>query len=319
MICVGVSITGILRSMKRAKTWLNDWMIMLGLRPYVDNPSDLKWSNWKTVFHETRCALSDKNLGVLAAGVAYFATLSFFPMMVAMVSISVLFIKPEQLQGVVAAANTYLPQDIAGLITTQLTNLIDKPSASLIAGIIALVIALWGISGAVENLIRALNTAYGVRETRGFIQMKARSLIITVSVIVLMMVFVPLMGVTEDWLIGLGISPMLVLLLSILRWVLLIIIVMIALAMLYHHAPNRARPKWRWVSWGAIVATALWIVATGLFFIYARYFAHFSDAYSLFAGIIVLMTWFNLSALTILIGAEVNYNLERQTASRTHK
>ncbi len=305
--------------MKRAKTWLNDWMMMLGLRPYVDNPSDLKWSNWKTVFRETRSALSDKNLGVLAAGVAYFATLSFFPMMVALVSIAVLFINSDQLQEIVAAANTYLPQDIAALITTQLTNLIDKPSTSLIAGSIALLIALWGISGAVENLIRALNTAYDVRETRGFVQMRLRSLVLTISVIVLLMIFVPLMGVTEGWLIGIGISPGFVLILSVLRWVLLVTIVMMSLATLYHYAPNRARPKWRWVSWGAIVATSLWIVASGLFFIYTRYFANFSDAYSLFAGIIVMMIWFNLSALTILIGAEVNHNLERQTAAKTRK
>jgi membrane protein len=126
-----------------------------------------------------------------------------------------------------------------------------------------------------------------------------------------------MMGITEDWLAGLGVPGYLVMFLSIVRWLLLIGIIMLALAALYRYGPNRQNPKWQWVSWGAIAATMLWLLATIAFFVYARYFAHFSDSYSLFAGIIVMMTWFNLSALTFLIGAEVNHNLEKQTNGDT--
>lgn len=289
----------------------------LGIKPPAEDPTQLQWKYWRQALLQTKKAIGDKNLGILAAGVAYFATLSFFPLMVALVSISAFFIKPDQLQDIVAAANIYLPKDIASLITTQLTNLIDKPSVSLVAGIIAILIALWGISGAVENLVKALNTAYGVRETRNFFTMKLTSLSLTAGTVVLLLIFIPMMGITEDWLAGLGVPGYLVMFLSIVRWLLLIGIIMLALAVLYRYGPNRQNPKWQWVSWGAIAATVLWLLATIAFFVYARYFAHFSDSYSLFAGIIVMMTWFNLSALTFLIGAEVNHNLEKQTNADT--
>lgn len=296
---------------------LEHWSAALGLKPLAEDPTQLKWKYWKRAASETKDAIGDKNLGILAAGVAYYSTLSFFPLMVALVSIGVLFVKPDQLQDAVAAANTYLPKDIASLITTQMTNLIDKPSVSLIAGIIALGIALWGIAGSIENLVKALNTAYGVRETRGFVKLKLTSLALTAGVIVLLLLIIPMMGVTEDWLAGLGVPGYLVTVLSIARWIVLVGIILLALAALYRYGPNRPNPKWAWVSWGAIAATLLWLLATIGFFVYARYFAHFSDSYSLFAGIIVLMTWLNLSALTFLIGAEVNHRLEQQTSAPT--
>ena len=126
----------------------------------------------------------------------------------------------------------------------------------------------------------------------------------------LFLVTLPMMAVTESWLAELGVASVLISLFSIVRWLVLLIIMMAALSFLYYYAPNRSRPRWRWLSWGAIVATGLWLLVTAAFFVYARYFAHFSDSYSLFAGIIVLMTWCNVSAMAFLIGATVNHQLE---------
>lgn len=299
---------------KLREKW-DEWGDIIGLKPAAADPTELRLKDWKKAVKETRIAIGDKNLGILAAGVAYFATLSFFPLMVALVSISAFFITTTQLQDTVAAANTYLPKDIASLVTTQLTNLTDKPSLSLTAAIIAIAIALWGIAGSVENMMKALNTAYGVKETRSFVTMKLHSITLTAGVIVLMLLVVPMMGITEDWMLGLGVPGWLVPVMSLLRWVVLVVVVMVALAVLYRYGPNREAPKWQWVSWGAIAATTLWLLATVAFFVYARYFASFSDSYSLFAGIIVLMTWFNLSALTFIVGAEVNHNLETKSSA----
>jgi len=270
----------------------------------------LRLSDWKKVFAETLRAIGDKNLGVLAAGIAYFATLSFFPLMMALVSISALFIPADRLHEIVATINIYLPKDIASLINAQLTNLVDKPAVSMTALVVGLAIALWGIAGAVENLVRALNAAYDVRETRSFLRIKRLSFGLTAGVIMLFLVTLPMMAVTESWLAELGVASVLISLFSIVRWLVLLIIMMAALSFLYYYAPNRSRPRWRWLSWGAIVATGLWLLVTAAFFVYARYFAHFSDSYSLFAGIIVLMTWCNVSAMAFLIGATVNHQLE---------
>ncbi len=283
----------------------------------ANDPTELRWKDWRKAFSETKNAFGNKNLSVLAAGVAYFATLSFFPMMVALVSIGSFFVKPEQVQEIVAAANTYMPKDIAGLITAQMTNLIDKPNVSLTAGAIAIVIALWGISGAVENLIKALNVNYGLEESRNFVQMRLISIALTAGVVLLLIVMIPLMGISESWLQDWGLPYWASITVGVMRWLLLVMLVMIALAVLYRYGPNHRNPKWQWVSWGAIAATLLWLLATAAFFIYARYFGNFSDSYSLFAGIIVLMIWFNLSAMTFLIGAEVNHNLETKTKKPT--
>lgn len=302
----------------RVKSKLDKWSEAIGVEtPPAQDPTELRWRDWKKALLQTKNAIGDTNLSILAAGVAYFATLSFFPMMVALVSISAFFIKPDQLQEIVASANMYLPKDVAGLVTAQLANLTNKPNESLLAAVIAIAVALWGISGAVENLVKALNVSYGVKETRNFFRMKLTSIIFTAGAILLLLVIIPMMGVTENWLVWAGLPLWLAIFMGVVRWLLLIIIIMSALAVLYRYGPNRKNPKWQWVSWGAIMAGLLWLVATAAFFIYARYFAHFSDSYSLFAGIIVLMTWFNLSAMTFLVGASVNYQLESKTSVPT--
>jgi membrane protein len=99
----------------------------------------------------------------------------------------------------------------------------------------------------------------------------------------------------------------------------LILIVALFLAVFYRYGPNRETPYWQWVSWGSVLASVLWLGVTALFFVYARYFADFSDSYSVFAGIIVLMTWLNLTAFIVLLGAEVNNRLEKQTSEATTK
>lgn len=303
------------------KATLDDWSETLGIPKSapVEDPTDLRWKDWKRALKETQNAIGNKNLSVLAAGVAYFATLSFFPMMVALVSIGTLFIKPDQVESLVSAANTYLPNDIAGLVTAQMNTLIDKPSVSLWAAIIAIAIALWGISGAVENLIKALNVNYDVEESRNFFAMKLTSIGLTAGVVLVLLIIIPMIGISEAWLSGWGVPYRLATTASVLRWLLLVAIIMASLAVLYRYGPNRPNVKWQWVSWGAIIATLLWMLATGAFFVYAKYFANFSDSYSLFAGIIVLMTWFNLSAMTFLIGAEINHNLEQKKTVRKKK
>lgn len=286
---------------------------------FVHSPYQLRLSDWRKVGKETLKAMGDKNLSVLSAGVAFFGTLSFFPLMVAMVSLAALVIRPGEIETIVQSINTYLPGDIASLVSAQLQNLINNPRTTIVASVVALVIAFYGISGAIENLIRATNTAYDVVETRSFIKMKLMSLLFTIGTLLTLTVMVPLMIITGGMLKYWGLPVWATWPVLTLRWVLLIVIIMVAVSMLYKYGPNRPRVKWHWVSWGGAIATILWLVVTGLFFVYARYFANFSDSYSLFAGIIVLMLWLNLSAMTFLIGAEVNHRLEQRTVHSTKK
>ena len=285
---------------------LHGWLAIVGLVDLGRDVGELDWPQWKKVLYRTRAAMGSKNLGMLAAGIAYYGTLAFFPLMVLLLSVAALFITPERFTETVTAINTYVPRDIGSLITTQLEHLIDKPIVSVSAAIIALLIALWSVSAAAENIIRALNVAYGVSETRSFVRIKKISFALTVGIVFGVLAVVMLLGGSESFLIFGDTSGTTALVWSMMRWVVLIGLILIAVDLLYHFVPNRETVRFRWASWGAVVATALWVIVTAVLFIYLRYFSNFSDSYSLFAGIIALMIWLNLSAMTFLIGAEVN-------------
>ncbi len=283
----------------------HDWLAVVGLRELERDVAHMNWPQWKKVLYRTRVAMGSKNLGMLAAAIAYYGTLAFFPLMVLLLSVAALFITPERFTEIVAAIDSYVPRDIAGLVTAQLEHLIDKPVVSASAAVVALLVALWSVSAAAENIIRALNVAYGVKETRSFVRIKKISFGLTTSIVLGLLIIITLLG-SEGLLLFGGASGGAISVWSIMRWVLLMGFILIAVGMLYHFVPNRQPSRFQWASKGAIVATALWMIVTAVFFIYLRYFSNFSDSYSLFAGIIALMVWLNLSAMTFLIGAEVN-------------
>lgn len=217
----------------------------------------------------------------------------------------------------VAALTTYLPSDIAGLLTAQLSNALDNNSANVLIAVAAVALALFGVSGAMNALVGALNVAYQREETRGLIKVRLISLGLTCLLVLGFLLVLPLLVLGGDILRWLGVPELLVTVFSVLRWVILAVIMMLGLAVVYRYAPDRPNAKWQWVSWGAIMATLLWLVVTAVFFIYAQNFANFSQSYSLFAGIIVLMIWLNFTGLIVLIGAAVNNQLEKRTALST--
>lgn len=220
---------------------------------------------------------------------------------------------PEQIRSIVDGLGAYLPKDIASLLGTQLTNALSNHSANVLIAVAAIALALFGVSGAMSNLANALNVAYDAEETRSFVKARLVSLGLTVFMVVGMLIVLPLIVLGETILRAWGIPEAAIVLFSILRWVLLAAAMSLGLSIVYRYAPDRPNVRWQWVSWGAIMATLLWLVVTALFFVYVQYFAAFNESYSLFAGIIVLMMWLNFSGLIVLVGAEINHQLEKRT------
>lgn len=283
------------------------------------SPTELSKTDWKAALKETKTALGDKNIPMLAGGVAFFATLSFFPMLAAFVSIFSLIADPQQLQNAILAAEAYLPGELGTLINTQLRATSGQQTANLIAAIVAIAIALWGASSGVQNLIKATNEAYDVEESRGFIKLKLISIALVLAGIIVGMPLLFLIAVQGEWLTALGAPEWLANSFLISRWVIIAILMTVALAAFYRYGPDRKDAKWQWVSWGAAAAILIWLLGTLLFFFYAQNFGNFSKNYGVFAGIIVLMTWLNLSAFIFLLGAQVNHRLEAKTAKSTRE
>lgn len=288
-------------------------------KPKVVSPREFSFGDWKEALLATKDAVSGKRLGILAAGIAYFMTLAFFPLVAAVIAISSFVLEPNQIKDLASSIEQFFPKDIAALISTQLTTALNDKSANIIIAVISILIALFSVSGAVQNTISASNAAYDVEENRGFIKQR----LVSFEMLLLFMANGALIGLillmNAPTLVDLGLHPVVVGILSIGRWLILPVILSVTLAVFYRYGPNRPDPKWQWVSWGSTIAAVLWLLITVGFFIYARYFANFSQSYGTFAGIIVLMSWLNLSALVILLGAETNHRLEKQTSSRTTK
>jgi membrane protein len=283
----------------------------------ADSPPQLSKGDWKQALKETRGALKNKNLPMLAAGVAFFTTLSFFPMLAAGVAIAALVIDQGQIAQIIASLDTYLPKDLASLVSTQLQTLSGKDAGNALVAAFAILLSLYSASTATQNLINATNRGYDVDESRGFIKVKLLSIALTLGGLLFTFLLLPLLLATTDFLTGIGIPHVLAAAIIWLRWPLVLILITIALAAFYRYGPDRKDPKWQWVSWGAGAATLIWLIGTALFFLYAQNFGSFSESYGVFAGIIILMTWLNLTAFIFLLGAEVNHRLEKQTSAPT--
>lgn len=243
--------------------------------------------------------------GQLAAGVAYFGTLSFFPLVAAFVAIASMTLTNAQVVTIANGLATYLPSDIASLFSTQLQNASIHQQANFIIMLFALGLSIFGVSGAMDSIIKAISTLYNVKDTRPFWVQKLISMGLTVGFIAGMGIVLPLLFIGASFLTLLGVPSEVIAVFSVLRWVILLVVAMTGLGVVYHYALAGTR-SWRWVSWGSVIATLLWLAITAVLFIYLQYFSNFSNSYSLFAGIIALMMWINFSALAILIGADVN-------------
>lgn len=250
--------------------------------------------------------LDRKNVGIMAAGIAYFTSLAFFPLFATAVAIATIVIQPSQLEGVIQTLHAYLPGDIAGLLSAQLQAESGEHHGSILVIVIGLLVAIFSASGAMDNLIRGLNSAYGVRETRNPIKLKLLSIALTIAGLFGGMVVIALLVVREDFLVHIGVPAIVAALIPVVRWLIVLVLIALAIEVIYRHGTNHKGKGTQLVNRGMLVGTGLWLAITILFFVYAQYFAGFSRSYSVFAGIIVLMIWLNLGAYAILIGAVVD-------------
>jgi membrane protein len=184
-----------------------------------------------------------------------------------------------------------------------------------IALVIGILTALWSASSGMKALITGVNMAYGETETRKFVKLRGLALLFTLGAMLLV-------GVALVLIVGLPavasrLPDAVRLTISILRWPLLAVLLIAGLAVIYRYAADRDDPKWTWVSWGSGVATLLWILASIGFSVYASSFGNYNKTYGALAGVVILLFWMFLSAFVVLVGAELNAEMELQTAKDT--
>lgn len=284
----------------------------------AEHPHQIGAAGWWDILKRVAGDISRDNVSLMAAGVGFYALLSLTPAFTALVALYGLLFDTSQVQAQIASMEGMIPEEGRKLISDQLTAIVQGSSSKLGIGlIISLGIALWSANSGTGALIQALNVAYAEREKRSMLTYYANALALTASFVVFGIVSLILVAVIP---VVIGFLPLADFgkeLVAWFRWPLLVIVSALGLAVIYRYAPSRNEPKWSWVSWGAVAATALWIVGSALFSIYVGKFATYNKTYGSLGAVIVLLMWFWLSAFAILLGAELNAEMERQTARDT--
>jgi membrane protein len=279
-------------------------------------PQQIPPKGWLDVAKRTMKEVKGDQVPLLAAGVAFYALLSLFPAAIAGVSIYGLVADPATVRDQIARLTGTLSPETAKLVGEQLKQVTAGAGGALgLATMLGIATALWSASSGMKALITGVNLAYDETETRKFVKLRGLALLLTLGAMVLGAVALATI---------VGYPPVANDLPTVLRWLVAIVrfvilggLLVVGLAVLYRYAPDRDQPRWSWVSWGSAVATALWVLATIGFAIYASFFGNYNKTYGALAGVVILMFWLFLSAFVVLVGAELNTEMELQTARDT--
>jgi membrane protein len=281
-------------------------------------PKDIPAPGWKDILLRVKDQIKEDRLSIIAAGVAFYGLLAVFPGLIALVALYGLAFDPQQVQQQVGAMRGFLPPEAADVLLAQLSDLTSTDSAALGVGAIGgLLLALWSASAGMRTLMEALNVAYDEEEKRGFIRFYGTALLLTLAAIVGTVIAIALVVALPVALKFLGLSDALSWLVSVAGALVLVVLMLMGLAIAYRYGPSRDQPRWRWVSWGAAIATVLWVVGSVLFSIYVTRFGNYNETYGSVGAVVILLMWFLLSSYAVLIGAEVNAEMERQTRKDT--
>jgi membrane protein len=284
----------------------------------ADRPSEMPALGWKDILIRVWKNIGSDRVVVISAGVAFYIILALFPAIAALVSLYGLFADPTTISNHLNSLAGILPQGAIDVVGGEITRVVSQGQKNLgPAFIVGLLAAIWSANAGIKALFDALNLVYDERGTRGLIKLNLISLAFTTGAIVFLMISLGAIVVLPLALGYLGLSGQATQVANILRWPALVLVVGFAVAVLYRYGPDRARPQWRWVTWGSAFATVAWLVASMLFSYYAAHFGSYDKTYGSLGAIIGFMVWIWISVIVILVGAEINAQLEHQTAKDT--
>lgn len=284
----------------------------------AERPSDIPKAGWLDIVKRVRDDIGRYEISVVSAGIAFNEFFALFPALAAGVSLYGLVADPATVNRQLGILAGFMPADVHSLIAGQLEGLTQASGRSLgLSLILAVSIALWGATRGVKGLMSGLNIVYQESETRGFLTYNLTALALTLGAIVFGLVALALVAAVPPLLNLLPVGAPVQSLLSFLRWPLLAVFVLVGLAVVYRYGPARDKAQWRWVSWGAVAATALWLIGSGLFSLYAARFGDFNKTYGSMAAVAVTLLWFQLTSFVVLLGGLINAEAEHQTATDT--
>ncbi|MCC5884266.1 MAG: YihY/virulence factor BrkB family protein [Halomonas sp.] len=281
-------------------------------------PNQIPGAGWLDVFWRVKEQLADDRVNMLAAGIAFYALLSLFPAIAAVISLWALVFDPAEMVSQIAEISRFMPAGGAHLVNEQAREVSENTDTGLsLTALFSLTIAMFVASKGVRGLLVGLNVVYGEEDRRGLVKKTLVVAALTVGLIVMSLgatSFIALYPLAVAWL---ALEGPVVTLITWLRWPALLLLMMFGVAVLYRYGPYRRSPRWEWVSMGTVVATLLWLLGSGGLSLYVGQFANMDELYGSLGAVVVLMLWFWLSSFVVLLGAEINAEMERQTRKDT--
>jgi membrane protein len=286
-----------------------------GVGRNADNPAEIPWRGWKAVLHRVFREIISDSISLVAAGCAFYATLALFPAITMFVFIYGMAFDPKSVEPQLHILAGLMPPAAFQLIYDRVQTLVTQPAQTLGLGLlISAAVAFWSSATGTKAMLSALNVAYEETEKRSFVRFQMTALAIT-----LLTILGAVMGLAI--LLGLpavfnfvGISEYAKQMIRVLSFAVLVLFVMTGLSLLYRYGPSRRPATWHWVTPGSGLATALWLLASVLFSIYVGRFASYNITYGPIGAVVAVMMWFYVSVYVVLLGAELNAELELQTA-----
>ena len=287
-------------------------------RPPSRSPLQIPWAGWKDILWRTYEQTNDDRLLAIAAGVVFFGLLAVFPAVTALVSSYGLFADPSTIGANLQTLAVMLPEGSFQIVQDQIARVLDKGSTALGGTFLfGLALALWSANAGVKAVIDALNVVYDEREKRSFIGLNLLSLAFTIGGIAALLLMVSAVVAFPLALDHLGLAPDSQLIVSLARWPLLFVVLLTALGILYRFGPSRRAARWEWLSVGTLAAALLWIAGSAALSWYLSNFGDYNATYGSLGAAIGLMMWMWMSAIVVLFGAELNSEIEHQTAVDT--
>jgi membrane protein len=281
-----------------------------------DGPTDLPKRSWMDTLKRTFREFKEDDLTDWAAALTYYAVLSIFPALIALVSIVGLVADPATITRILTDTVSQLgPKSAVDTFKGPIESITSNQSRAGLALIVGLAGALWTASGYVGAFMRASNAIYEIEEGRPFYKLRPLQILVTLIlelmlaiVVVALIVSGPLATAIGEA-VGLGDTALTIF--NVAKWPILLVIVTVMLAILYYAAPNAKLPAFKWISPGSVVAVVIWILASVAFAFYVANFGSYDKTYGTLGGVITFLIWMWITNIAVLFGAELNAELER--------
>lgn len=277
----------------------------------VQSISKISFSEWKSIFIKIKERTDENNVVIISAGVGFFGFLAIFPAIMALISIYGFVMDPQQIEEQVSKISAMMPEQTHKILQYRVDNFIKPEGKSLSWGtFFGILLGIWIGNLGTKSLFRGINIAYETESKRGIIINNVLTLLFTFGAIILIILSAALIVAFPAIIDKIGLPDNIESLIRWLRWLVMGIILVGSIGLIYNFGPKRKRPGFMWVIPGAVLAASLWLLASWAFSFYIRNFWNLGEIYGSISAVIFLMLWLFISTFIVLLGAELNYEIE---------